>query len=140
MRRDTVVWPLMVAVLAMVLFAGCGKSKKAERTQQQAQQQSAMSGPGAVPMPRQLPDGSYAPPMPLGAPGQMPGAYGQQYGAYGQQQMQLAPTQPTEPEEAEPSGPSYQERYKQGELTAEELRQEHELQKVERELGYPAGP
>lgn len=40
----------------------------------------------------------------------------------------------------EPSGPGYQERYKQGELTAEELRKEYELQQVERELGYPVGP
>jgi len=43
-------------------------------------------------------------------------------------------------EGGEPAGPKYQDRYKQGELTAEELRQEHELQQVERELGYPVGP
>ncbi len=40
----------------------------------------------------------------------------------------------------EPAGPGYQERYEQGELTDEELRKEHELQQVERELGYPVGP
>ena len=107
--RDTVVWLLAVAVLAMALFAGCGKSKKSEETPPQA-----MMPPG-------------------GMPGQMPGAYGQQ-------QMQPVAAQPAEPEEAEPAGPGYQERYEQGELTAEELRKEHELQQVERELGYPVGP
>ena len=139
MRRDTTVWLLAVAVLGMVLFVGCGKSRK------QAQ------GPGAYgPMPGAVPGqmpGAYGP-MPGAVPGQMPGPYdpmrggmpGQMPGAYGPQQMQPAAAQPTQPEEAEPAGPSYQERYEQGELTAEELRKEHELQRVERELGYPVGP
>ncbi len=135
MRRDTVVWLLVVALLAMALFAGCGKSKKSEKTQQQARVPSAQPVPGqappAPPVPGQMP-GGYGPPMPPPVPGQMPGAYGPQA-------MQPA-AQPTEPAEAEPAGPSYRERYEQGELTAEELRKEHKLQKVERELGYPVGP
>ncbi len=123
MRRHTAVWLLAVAVLAMALFAGCGKSKEAETTQPQAQMPGAYSQqPGAYRGPRL---------------GPQLGAYP---GAYGQQQMQPAAAQPAEPEEVEPAGPSYQERYKQGELTAEELRQEYELQQVERELGYPVGP
>ncbi len=125
MRRDAAVWLIAVAVLGMALFVGCGKSKEAETTQPQAQM------PGAY---GQQP----------GAYGQQPGAYGQQPGAYpgayGQQAMQPALAQFAEPEEAEPPGPGYQERYEQGELTDEELRQEHELQQVERELGYPVGP
>ena len=126
MRKDTTVWLLAVAVLAMALFAGCGKSKEAETTEPQAQMPGTYSQqPGQMP-------GAYGP-MPGGMPGQMPGAYGQQ-------QMQPVAAQPAEPEEAEPAGPSYQERYEQGELTAEELRKEHELQRVERELGYPVGP
>ncbi|MCK4324938.1 MAG: hypothetical protein KAW89_10435 [Armatimonadetes bacterium] len=133
MRRDTAVWLLVVAVLAMVLFAGCGKSKKSESTQPQAM---------APPMPGQMP-GAYAP-RPPGMPGQMPGAYGPQAGAYpgayGPQAMQPAPMQAAEPEEEEPSGPGYKELYEQGDLTNEELREEHELQEVERELGYPVGP
>jgi len=126
MRRDIAAWVIAVAVLAMVLFAGCGKSKKSEETQSQAQ------------MPGQAT-------MQPGMPGQSPGGYsgpmmGQQPGGYGQQQMQPAAAQSAEPEEPEPSGPGYQERYKQGELTDKELREEHELQEVERELGYPVGP
>ena len=125
MRRDTVVWLIAVAVLAMALFAGCGKSKEPEPTEPQAMlpvppRPSQMGGAGPM-----------QPGMP-GAYGQQPGAYP---GAYGQQQMQ-----PAEPEEVEPSGPPYRELYEQGKLTAEELREEHELQKVERELGYPVGP
>ena len=125
MRRHTAVWLLSVAVLAMALFAGCGKSEESEKTQPQTQ-------PSAQPMPGQAPGRA-----PTGMP---PGAFGQMPGASGQQQMQVAPAQPTEPAEAALSGSGYQERYKQGDLTAEELRQEHELQKVERELGYPVGP
>ncbi len=98
MRRDSAVWLIAVAVLGMVLFAGCGKSKKSEEPQ-----------------------------------AQMPGAYSQQ-------QMQPAAAQPAEPEEVELSGAPYRERYKQGQLTAKELQQEHALQQVERELGYPVGP
>ena len=115
MWRDTAAWVIAVAVLAMVLFAGCGKSKKSEEIPPQAQ------------MP-----GAYGPLIPSAMPGQMPGASG----------PQATPGQPTEAAEAEaiPSGPGYQERYKQGELTDEELREEHELQEVERELGYPVGP
>ena len=127
MRRDTVVWLIAVAVLAMALFAGCGKSKEAER-QSQAQMLDAYNQQYGTR--RQQP----------GAYGQQPGAYGQQYGAYGQQAMQPAPMQAAEPEEAEPAGPPYRELYEQGELTDEELRKEHELQQVERELGYPVGP
>ena len=124
MRRDTTVWLLAVAVLGMVLFVGCGKSKK------QAQAPGAY-GPRPGGMPGQLP-GAYGP-MPGGVPGQMPGAYGPQA-------MQPALTQPAEPVEVEPAGPPYRELYEQGELTDEELREEHELQQVERELGYPVGP
>ena len=116
MRRHTTVWLIAVAVLGMALFAGCGKSKEPEET----------------------------PPQAMVPPGGMPGAYGPMQpgmpGAYGPQAMQAAPTQPAEPEEVEPSGPSYKDRYRQGELTDEELREEHELQQVERELGYPVGP
>lgn len=125
MRRDTVVWLLAVAVLATALFAGCGKSKKPDPTQTQAM----------APMrPSQMPG------MPGGPPAMQPGMPGQMPGAYGPQAMQAAPAQPAEPEEAEPSGPPYRELYEQGELTDEELREEHDLQKVERELGYPVGP
>jgi len=118
MRRDTAVWLLAVAVLAIALFAGCGKSKESEEPQAQMPDAYGQQ-PGQQP----------------GAYGQQPGAYGQQPGTYGQQQMQ-----PTEPVAVEPAGPPYRERYEQGELTDEELREEYELQKVERELGYPVGP
>ncbi len=129
MWRDTAVWLIVVAVLIMGLSAGCGKSKKAA----QAPSGQWTPGPG---------------PMPPGMVGQRPGAYGpmspgmpgQRPGAYGQQAVQPALQEPAEPEEVEPSGPSYRELYAQGELTAEELREEHKLQKVERELGYPVGP
>ena len=128
MRRHTTAWLIAVAVLGMALFVGCGKSKESEGPQAQmpgvyGQQPGAYGQqPGAY---GQQPD----------AYGQQPGAYGQQPGAYGQQQMQAA-----EPEEVEPAGPPYRELYEQGELTDEELREEHELQQVERELGYPVGP
>jgi len=145
MRRDTGMWLIAVAVLAMALFAGCGKSKK---TSPQAQMPGAYGQPpggmpGAYGQPPGGMPGAYGQP-----PGGMPGAYGQppsgmpgqMPGAYGQQQMQPAAAQSAQPEEAEPAGPSYRERYKQGDLTAQELQQEHALQKVERELGYPVGP
>ncbi len=133
MRRETAVWLIAVAVLGMVLFAGCGKSKRSQAVGPYGaygQQPGQMSDPRG--------------PMRPGMPGQMPGAYGQQPGAYpgtyGPQAMQPAAAQPTETEEAEPAGPGYKERYKEGGLTDEELRKEHELQQVERELGYPVGP
>ena len=130
MRRDTAVWLIAVAVLGMALFAGCGKSKESEGPQAQM--------PGVY---GQQP-GVYG--QQPSVYGQQPGVYGQQPGAYpgayGQQQMQPALTQPAEPVEVEPAGPPYRELYEQGELTDEELREEHELQQVERELGYPVGP
>jgi len=120
MWKHTTAGLLAVAVLAMVLFAGCRKPEKSEKTQQQGQV------PSATPMPGQV--SGQVPTAPA-----MPGFYGSQEGP-------SAPAQPTEPVDAALSGSSYKERYKQGNLTAEELRQEYKLQKVERELGYPVGP
>lgn len=115
MWKDKAVWLIAIAVLSAVLLAGCGKSEEPEATEQ--------------PSPAAQPSGSgYGPPTTA------PGYSG---GGYGAQPMQPTPPQP---KEATESGPTYRERYAQGQLTAEELREERALQGIEKQLGYPVGP
>ncbi len=119
---------IALAVLGVALSVGCGKGKK------QAPEGAMRTGPRDLMPPGQSPEGA----MPTGPRDLMPP--GGAPGYPGSQPVQPAPAQPTQPVEVTPVGPPYRERYAQGELTAEELREERALQEIERQLGHPVGP
>ncbi len=113
MRNGTTALLIIIAVVSMALVVGCGKSKK-----------PPVSPP---PLPADVAHGFG--PGPSGPPG-----------SYGTPAPQPSVQQPKPPEEAAPAGPTYRERYAQGELTPEERRDERALQEIEKQLGYPVGP
>ena len=117
MGKQPVLWLVVIALLSIALVVGCGRRQGPPP----ADQYGGYGAPGY---------GGY------GAPGY--GGYGAP--GYGAQPAQPAAQQPTEPEETAPAGPTYKERYEQGELSAEERREERELQDIERQLGLPVGP
>ncbi len=133
MWKQPVLWLVVIALLSIALVVGCGKGKAPKPP---VGQYGGYGAPGMPPRgPGARPGQQYGgPPSQYGGP---PGQYGGPPGQYGAQ-----PAQPAagEPEETAPAGPGYKERYEQGELSAEERREERELQDIERQLGLPVGP
>ena len=143
-------WLVVIALLSIALVVGCGRGKAPKQEAgPPAGQYGGYGAPGYMPPPGQYgaQPGQYGAPAGqyggYGAPGMPPtGPLPGQYGGYGAQGYGAQPAQPAagEPEETAPAGPTYKERYEQGELSAEERREERELQDIERQLGLPVGP